>query len=111
MAGQSFQLLEKVCPRQAGVMGLVVMWLLAAGLVVQAAEKANITEYPLAAEGHRPQAICVGPDGNLWVTEVLKHSILRVTPAGEITQWVVPGENVGVIQGICAADKSLYVTS
>jgi virginiamycin B lyase len=71
-----------------------------------------IEEFPLSTEGHRPQAIVPGPDGNLWVTEVLKHKILRVTPKGEITEFPVPGEGVGVLQGIAAgSDGKIYFTS
>src|SRR6478736_1892514 len=71
-----------------------------------------VVEFPLATEGHRPQAVAAGPDGNLWVTEVLKKKILRVTPRGEITEFPVPGERVGVLQGIAAgADGNMWFTS
>src|SRR5206468_11869779 len=71
-----------------------------------------VTEFELASPGHRPQAIVAGPDGNLWVTEVIKHKILRVTPDGAITEFPVPGERVGVLQGIAAgADGNLWFTS
>ena len=77
---------------------------------VRAADE--VTEFHLEAEGHRPQAITPGTDGNLWVTEVIKHKILRVTPAGKITEFPVPGEGVGVLQGIaCGSDGNLYFTS
>src|SRR5438874_1967312 len=72
----------------------------------------EMTEFALATEGHRPQAITAGPDGNLWVTEVLKHEILRVTPAGEITEFAVPGKGVGVLQGIAPGpDNTVWFTS
>ena len=72
----------------------------------------EITEFPLASDGHRPQGITSGPDGNLWVTEVLKHKILRVTPVGQITEFQIPGNKVGVIQGIAAgSDGNIWFTS
>jgi streptogramin lyase len=37
-----------------------------------------IQEFPLSSDGHRPQAVALGADGNLWVTEVLKHKILKI---------------------------------
>jgi virginiamycin B lyase len=72
----------------------------------------DITEFALASEGHRPQAIAAGPDGNLWVTEVIKHKIVRISPAGEITEFPVPSKTVGVIQGITAGpDGNIWFTS
>lgn len=76
------------------------------------AEVISLVEKSLPGEGQRPQAIVVGPDGNLWVTEVLKHQIFRVTPSGEMTAFSVPGESVGVLQGITSGpDGNLWFTS
>lgn len=76
------------------------------------AQDISIIERSLPGEGQRPQAIAVGPDGNLWVTEVLKHQIFRVTPEGEMTAFPVPGEVVGVLQGITSSpDGNLWFTS
>jgi virginiamycin B lyase len=81
-------------------------------LTASAAPDDPVTEFSLASDGHRPQAIVAGPDGNLWVTEVLKKKILRVTPKGEITEFQVPGKDVGVLQGIAAGpDGNLWFTS
>jgi streptogramin lyase len=38
-----------------------------------------------------PTAIVAGPDGNLWFTEPQGHSIGRITPAGQITEFPLPG--------------------
>ena len=77
-----------------------------------AADEPEMTEFALATEGHRPQAITAGPDGNLWATEVIKHIILRITPTGEITEFPVPGTGVGVLQGIApGADNTIWFTS
>src|SRR5476651_411664 len=72
----------------------------------------EIVEFPLATEGHRPQALTIGPDGNLWVTEVLKHKILKLTLKGEFTEYAVPAKEAGVLQGIAAgSDGNLYFSS
>jgi len=75
--------------------------------------KAEIQEFALPSEGHRPQAIAPGPDGNMWVTEVLKHKILRVSPDGTITEFPVPSKStVGVLQGIAGgSDGNVWFTS
>ncbi len=91
---------------------LITLSLVALAMARTAPAQATIDEFPLASDGHRPQAIVSGPDGNLWVTEVLKHEILRVTPAGKITEFPVPGKAVGVLQGIAAGpDGNIWFTS
>ncbi len=76
------------------------------------ADEISLIEKSLPGEGQRPQAIVVGPDGNLWVTEVIKHQIFRVTPNGEMSSFRVPGDQVGVIQGITSGpDGNLWFTS
>ncbi|HTL53599.1 MAG TPA: hypothetical protein VL860_13565 [Planctomycetota bacterium] len=72
----------------------------------------GLTIFPFKTAGGRPQAICVGPDGNLWVTEVIKHQIVKVTPTGEVTEFPVPEKNCGVLQGIAAGpDGQIWFTS
>jgi virginiamycin B lyase len=76
------------------------------------AQDITLVEKSLPGEGQRPQAMVVGSDGNLWVTEVIKHQIFRVTPGGEMTAFRVPGETVGVLQGITSGpDGNLWFTS
>ena len=64
------------------------------------AEDISIVERSLPGDGQRPQAIVVGPNGNLWVTEVIKRQIFRISSNGDVTAFRVPGEKVGVLQGI-----------
>jgi virginiamycin B lyase len=91
-----------VCVFATGLCSLSLAW--AAG--------ANdpITEFAISSEGHRPQAIIAGPDGNLWVADSGKHKIIRVTPDGKMTELVVPGANL--LQGITVgSDGNLWFTS
>ncbi len=79
---------------------------------VAAGADGPVVEYPLPGEGQRPQAVVVGPDGNVWATEVLKRQIVRVSPKGEVTLFAVPGKDVGVLQGLAVGpDGNLWFTS
>jgi parallel beta-helix repeat protein len=40
-----------------------------------------------------PAVIKAGPDGNLWFTEAIGNVVARITPAGAITQFLVPTPN------------------
>src|SRR5262245_14573066 len=85
------------------------------GLLIPLTASADhpITEYPLKANGGRPQGIAAGSDGNLWVTLVIKKpGVLRVTPSGQVTEFPVPTAKVGVLQGIApGSDGNLWITS
>jgi virginiamycin B lyase len=91
---------------------LIALFILGATAVRPCRADDAINEYPLATVGHRPQAIVLGPDGNMWATEVIKKKILKITPDGAITEYAVPGDKVGVLQGIAAgSDGNLWFTS
>jgi virginiamycin B lyase len=45
------------------------------GPLTAKADDIALVEKSLPGEGQRPQAMVVGSDGNLWVTEVIKHQI------------------------------------
>ena len=55
-----------------------------------AATPASMTEYPLATSAHA-QSILAGPDGNLWVTDSNNLTIDKVTTAGAVTAFPIPG--------------------
>jgi virginiamycin B lyase len=59
----------------------------------------TFTEYPLAA-GANPQRIVLGADGALWFSEALPSRIGRITTSGELTEYPVPSQPVGI-----AADR------
>ena len=40
-----------------------------------------------------PIYLAVGPNGNIWGTELLANKILRVTPAGDIKEFPIPTRN------------------
>jgi virginiamycin B lyase len=50
---------------------------------------AAITEFGLPP-GSAPHAITAGPDGALWFTEINGNKIVRITTAGDITEFPLP---------------------
>lgn len=98
--------------RRVSTGALAFVCLLALGHSSTRAGEPVITEIALPGQDQRPQAIAEGLDGNFWVTEVLKHQILRVTPDGVTTVFAVPGDNVGVLQGMTRGmDGNMWFTS
>lgn len=55
----------------------------------------RITEYPLTP-GANPQRIVLGHDGALWFTEALPARIGRITTAGQVTEYPLPSQPVGI---------------
>src|SRR5512140_47676 len=50
-----------------------------------------ITEYSLPSSAACAEEIALGPDGNLWFTAACSDSIGRITPAGAVTGFRLPG--------------------
>ncbi|MGI9023420.1 MAG: virginiamycin B lyase family protein [Acidimicrobiales bacterium] len=68
------------------------------------ADTASIQEYPVPNPLPRifwnsPDAIVLGPDGNLWFTEFSRQKVSRITPAGVVTQFPVVGSPSGITVG------------
>jgi streptogramin lyase len=69
-----------------------------------------ITEFPILSYNPHPVGITSGPDGNLWFTETF--GIARITTAGVITEFMVPGASglnppISIAAG---ADGNLWFT-
>lgn len=90
-----------------------------AGPSTAAADIATIREYPIPtpnADIYGPFAdptgiqsgdITRGPDGNVWFTEELSQRVGRITPAGVVTEFAVPGQ---VLAGIATGpDGNLWI--
>ncbi|MGH9281686.1 MAG: virginiamycin B lyase family protein, partial [Acidimicrobiales bacterium] len=50
-----------------------------------------VDTFPLELSQANPTDIAAGPDGNLWVAESGIAHLARVTPAGEVTHFGIPG--------------------
>jgi streptogramin lyase len=92
---------------------------LAAGVAVTAsalvalapAASAAATQEYTVPSGGSPHGITTGPDGNLWLTVSLAHSVVRLTPQGVLTPF-----NVGFVdnakpeQIVVGPDRALWFT-
>lgn len=65
--------------------------------------------YPTTPNGAtaRSDSIVAGPDGNLWSPDGTQGGLMRITPAGAITYFLLPS----VPTGIAVQGSSLYVPS
>jgi len=66
-----------------------------------------MNEFPVPTAGSGPFSIALGPDGNVWFTEVNSNKIGRVTPAGVVTEFTAPGRPGGITAG---PDGALWST-
>lgn len=64
-----------------------------------------LTEYPMVPDS-RPNAIVVGPDGNIWTGGA--GQILRVTTSGKFTSYPIAGAHIGGM--IVGPDNDLWFT-
>ena len=52
-----------------------------------------LAEYDLPTQDALPWDITLGPDGNMWFTELAGRNIGRIKPKGRIKEFPVPGES------------------
>jgi virginiamycin B lyase len=53
----------------------------------------KVQTFGLPTVGSVPIYIKAGPDGNMWVTELVGNLIARVTPAGKVDEFCIPTPN------------------
>jgi streptogramin lyase len=56
-------------------------------------------EFPIPTSNSGPFNVALGPDGNVWFTEVNGNNIGEITPAGIIGEFPVSGSPGGIIAG------------
>jgi len=62
------------------------------------ASDGSTSQIQLPDDGWFPNLITTGPDGNLWVTEWAGNKVIRLTPAGQITEFAASGP-LGIASG------------
>ena len=63
---------------------------------------------PLGGCSIVPQGITSGPDGNIWFTERLRNAVVRLTPAGEFTFFIIPTPGANPSGITAAPDGTLW---
>ena len=69
----------------------------------------EITEFALCS-GTGPVGIAAGPDNAIWFTEYNGNRIGRITPDGEITEYVIPTRRSAPFSIVTGSDGALWFT-
>lgn len=70
----------------------------------------EVRHFALPTVGSVPIYIKAGPDGNMWVTELVGNKIARVTPDGEVTELNIPTRNSRPIAVVPGPDGNMWFT-
>ena len=68
------------------------------------------TEYPVLTANSELSGITVGPDGNLWFTEINGNNIGQMTIAGIVTEFPIPTANSNTNTIVTGPDGNLWFT-
>ena len=80
-------------------------------LFAVAAPAQTFREYSIPTSSAVPEAITLGPDGNVWFLEKNANKIGRITPSGTITEFAIPTAKAQPFGGIVTGpDGALWFT-
>ena len=60
------------------------------GVIGRLSGDGTVAQFSIPTPNCLPHGITMGPDGNLWFTEIQANKIGRITTAGAITEFVLP---------------------
>ena len=80
------------------------------GNVVSMSPSGKFTTFPIPTPNAGPWCLTLGPDGNLWFTELEGNKIGKVTPKGDITEFPVPLKKSGPYSIVTGSDGALWFT-
>ena len=72
--------------------------------------RVQIREFALPNAGSEPFNIALGPDGNMWFTELSGNRIGRITRRGKITEYMLPNANSSPVTIAAGRDGNLWFT-
>jgi virginiamycin B lyase len=68
----------------------------------------EVTQFELPGPGSFPTRLAVGPEGNVWFTEMQEDRVGRITPAGAIQMFQLP-PGARPLEIVLGADGNLWV--
>lgn len=80
------------------------------GTVGRITPDGKVQTFALPTVGSVPIYIKAGPDGNMWVTELVGNKIARVTPEGYVTEFAIPTNNSRPIAIVPGPDGNMWFT-
>jgi len=86
------------------------VWFTTNVLVGEVSHNGTFTQFAIPTSGSNPRDITLGPDGNLWFTEINGDRIARLTPAGKISEVLMPSFD-GTPVAITSANGKLWFTN
>lgn len=78
------------------------------GTVGRITPDGRVQHFALPTVGSVPIYIKAGPDGNMWVTELVGNKIARVTPDGRVTEFAIPTFNSRPIAIVPGPDGNMW---
>jgi virginiamycin B lyase len=78
------------------------------GTIGRISADGRVATFQLATLGSVPIYIRAGPDGNMWVTELLGNAIARVAPDGTIDEFPIPTPNSRPIAIVPGPDGAMW---
>jgi virginiamycin B lyase len=69
----------------------------------------QVTQFELPGPGSFPTRLALGPEGNVWFTEMQEDKVGRISPAGAIQMFQLP-DGTRPVEIALGADGNLWVT-
>ncbi|HTA38441.1 MAG TPA: hypothetical protein VK760_05170 [Candidatus Acidoferrales bacterium] len=96
---------------QGIVTGNGSLWINGYGRLIQMSTAGAIVhDYVNTPSGGPNNQFVLGPDGNFWFTEMIANKVAKVSPAGTLTEYPVPGSSPNPA-GIAVAGGRLWFTT
>lgn len=70
----------------------------------------TFTEFTTPAMSTCAGGITTGPDGNIWMTDVVNNFVFKMTPAGVFTKYTITGGGGGAISIAAGHDGNIWVS-
>lgn len=65
----------------------------------------QVTHFALKTPNATPIYLALGPDGNIWGTQLIGNHIFRITPDGKLSEFPIPTPNSRPIAIVAGPDK------